>query len=135
MNALPSPGEREDFYTRCNRLGRSGEWMRKHWPQLEDACRQHMDGELTDERLELACQCADEGRNPPPLVTGGSKPKTDAQILAAWAHNDRLAEEMQANPAAYCCAAVLIPAFKRFRERRYAERPDLAARYYGENAA
>lgn len=107
------------------------EWSatKQFWPELSELlalCREHEALAEVARRPRLA---------PPESPPTRREDLSDGKILAAWAHNDRLAEEMQANPAAYFCAAALVPAFKRFRERRYAERPDLAARYYGEDAA
>lgn len=127
-NAIGGPGSGEDFYGRCARLGRSGEWMRQHWPQLEESCRQHMDGDLSDERLNYVFRCLDEGRNPAPRQRG--RPMSDAQRMAMWADNDELGANLDANPSQHFAAGLIAGIFRRFRPRREADHPDLAARYY-----
>ncbi len=101
------------------------EWSRteQFWPQLQDIlalCRVHERNSAAGNRPQL------------PAPQRGERPRlTDAQTLAMWAENDRLAADMHANPQDYVCGPALRQVFAGFSAKRWHERPDLAERYYG----
>lgn len=107
------------------------EWSRtkQFWPELSELlalCREHERLAEVAARPRLA--------PPEPNPTRREPPDID-RVLNAWMNNDRLAEDIRANPGAYPCGPALLAAHANFRERRFREHPELAAKYYGERAA
>ena len=97
----------------------------KFWPEshsLIALCEQH-------ERLaEVAARTR---LTAPEQQPTRREPMSDQCLLAAWENNDRQADAIRANPGAYFCGPALLAAQANFRERRFREQPELAARYYG----
>lgn len=102
--------------------------MRANWTLLQDVCREHMDGGLSDERMR-ACLSAIAHGQPLP-ARGQERPKTDGEVIATWRRNDQLGQQIRSNPGAYHAGRVLLAAFDGFRAKREADHPSLAARYH-----
>lgn len=106
------------------------DWARtkQFWPELSELlalCREHEGLAEVAARPRLAAPEAPITRR---------ENMTDERLLKAWAVNDGTAEAIRKSPGQYACAAALLAAHANFRQRRFRERPDLAARYYGAEA-
>ena len=129
--ALPDPNKPENFLARCKRVGGvDALWLRDRHHWLEAAMTDHSEEMLTDEHLAMCLRFAAEERFAPPMERKRAEP-TPERMLAAWANNDRQADAIRGNPGAYFCGPALLAAQANFRERRFREQPELAARYYG----
>lgn len=102
------------------------EWAKskQFWPELASLmtlCAEH-------ERL------AEFARTPklPAPVDGGKVDLTDEQRLDLWRQNDRLAKELE---GAGGFANVTASIFRNVRSKRERDFPELASRYYGQEAA
>jgi hypothetical protein len=116
-------------------------WLSVHHSLLDQAIRDHiepkLDGhrqpiprstKLTDEHLRHCIELAAQGRPSPPQPRDEL---TDEHRLRKWSENDRLADEMRARPEGYFGGPALMSMYAKFRPRRFAEYPNLSARYYG----
>lgn len=107
------------------------EWAatKQFWPELSELlalCREH-------ERLaEVAARPRLAAPEPQPTRR---EPMDVDRVLRAWMNNDMQAEEIRKSPGAYACGPALLAAHANFRERRFREHPELAAKYYGERSA
>lgn len=124
----------ENFLLRCRRVWGNCNpvWLRERHHLIEELFRHHCEDKLSDEHLAKCLPSIKRGETPP---LEGRRELTDDELLAAWAENDRLGGDMEANPEAYLLGNVLVGVFRRFREKRWRDRPDLAARYYGQAIA
>lgn len=107
------------------------EWAatKQFWPELSELlalCREHERLAEVAARPRLA---------PPEPQPTRREPRDLDHVLRAWMNNDRQAEIIRQNPSAYACGPALVAAHAGFRERRFREHPDLAAKYYGERSA
>jgi hypothetical protein len=128
--ALPSPDAPENLLARVKRVtGRDVEWMRDHHDVvMAEVFPAHCDGALSDDALAARIEdiAARRTVRPPERVE-----LTDAQRLVSWRENDRMGAELKAEPHRFMLGHILAGVFARFRGKRFADRPDLAARYYG----
>jgi hypothetical protein len=103
------------------------EWSttKQFWPELSELLalvREHVRLDEVARRPRLA---------PPEANPTRRENLADDRLLAAWRENDRLGAELAAAPEKFVAGHVLAKAFAGMRGKRFADRPDLAARYYG----
>lgn len=128
--ALPDPNKQENFLARCKRVGGiDALWLRERHHFLVAAMTDHYEDRLTDEHLAICLRHAAAEEFAPPMEK--KRELTEEQLLKAWMNNDMQAEKIRKNPSAYFCAQALLAAHANFRERRFREQPELAAKYYG----
>lgn len=129
-SALPDPNKPENLLARIKRVaGRDAGWIREHHDVvMAELFPRHCDGGLSDEQMARDVEAIDAGRT----IHRERPMPSDAQILVAWEHNDRLGADISANPARYMNGQFLAGVFQRMRAKRFRDRPTLAASYYGE---
>jgi hypothetical protein len=109
------------------------EWRdsKNFWPDWKDLLS------LVQEHERLR-RFAATPRLPAPASEEPGRNKTDEAILAMWERNDELGQDMVEHPERYHggeLGATLRSVFAGFEAKRWTERPDLAARYYGREQA
>lgn len=130
---LPNPSAPETLLARIKRVaGYDAAWVReRHDLLMAEVFADHCEGALSDDALARRLADIAGGR----FVRRDDRPQlTDAQRLASWETNDRLGHELAANHQRYFLGAALAGIFSRFREKRFADHPELAGRYYGSPA-